>query len=42
MSNLVELDNVGKLYGTIIALKGVTTNVNRRSFPDPQLRSFNG
>ncbi|MDE0701367.1 MAG: sugar ABC transporter ATP-binding protein [Acidimicrobiaceae bacterium] len=28
MSNLIELDNVGKFYGNIIALKGVTTTVN--------------
>ena len=28
MSNLIELENVGKFYGNIIALQGVTTTVN--------------
>lgn len=28
MSNLIELDNIGKYYGNIIALTGVTTTVN--------------
>ena len=28
MSDLIELDNVGKFYGNIIALQGVTTTVN--------------
>ncbi len=28
MTSLIDLDNVGKFYGNIIALKGVTTHVN--------------
>jgi len=28
MTNLIDLDNVGKFYGNIIALQGVTTHVN--------------
>ena len=28
MSNLIELENIGKYYGNIIALQGVTTSVN--------------
>ena len=28
MSHLIDLDNVGKFYGNIIALQGVTTHVN--------------
>ena len=28
MSHLIELDNIGKFYGNIIALQGVTTSVN--------------
>ena len=28
MKNLIELDNIGKFYGNIIALQGVTTTVN--------------